>query len=124
MGSFEMNDKKILIVDDDPSIRKFLGANLTARGYQVLEAEGGPLALAILSRESVSLILLDIMMPEMDGFEVCRQIRKSSQTPILMLSAREGESDGEKCAACGANEYITKPFVLREILKLIQEMAK
>jgi DNA-binding response OmpR family regulator len=119
-----MNGKKILIVDDDPSIRKFLGANLTARGYQVLEAEGGPTALKLLEGESVGLILLDIMMPEMDGFEVCRQIRKNAQTPILMLSAREGETDGEKCKACGANQYITKPFVLKEILKQIQEMIK
>ena len=119
-----MNVKKILIVDDDPSIRKFLGANLTERGYQVMEAEAGPPALLMLNRETIDLILLDIMMPEMDGFEVCRQIRKRSRTPILMLSAREGEMDNEKCKACGADGYITKPFVLREILDLIRVMLK
>jgi two-component system response regulator VicR len=117
-----MNVKKILIVDDDPSIRKFLEANLTARGYLVLEAEGGPSALSMLENEPVDLILLDIMMPEMDGFEVCRQIRKKIQTPILMLSAREGEADSEKCRVCGANDYITKPFILREMLNLIKKM--
>jgi DNA-binding response OmpR family regulator len=119
-----MNSKKILIVDDDPSIRKFIGINLTARGYQIIEAENGPAALKLLQESTFDLVLLDIMMPEMDGFEVCRQIRRTLQVPILMLSAREGETDNAKCAACGANEYITKPFVLRELLKLIQSMLK
>jgi DNA-binding response OmpR family regulator len=64
------------------------------------------------------------MMPEMDGFEACRKIRKWSQLPILMLSAREGENDKEKCAACGANDYLTKPFVLRELLALVKTLLK
>jgi DNA-binding response OmpR family regulator len=119
-----MNTKTILIVDDDPSIRKFIGANLTARGYQVLEAENGLVALELLKVNEINLILLDIMMPEMDGFEVCKRIRQTLQVPILMLSAREGEADNEKCAACGANEYITKPFVLRELLKLVKDLIK
>jgi DNA-binding response OmpR family regulator len=116
--------KKILIVDDDPSIRKFLSANLTARGYQVIEAESGMDALSRLEKETADLILLDIMMPELDGFETCLRIRQKFQVPVLMLSAREGESDAEKCRACGANDYITKPFVLREILNLIQGLIK
>jgi DNA-binding response OmpR family regulator len=64
------------------------------------------------------------MMPEMDGFEACRKIREWSQLPILMLSAREGENDKEKCAACGANDYLTKPFVLRELLALVKTLLK
>jgi DNA-binding response OmpR family regulator len=124
MESHKMNEKRILIIDDDPSIRKFLGVNLIARGYQVLEAENGPLALSLLKIEKVNLILLDIMMPEMDGFEVCRQIRLTSQVPIIMLSAREGEMDSQKCLTFGANEYITKPFVLKDALKIIQEMIQ
>jgi DNA-binding response OmpR family regulator len=116
-----MEMKTILIVDDDPSIRKFLQANLDVRGYHVLQAEGGPQALTLIKNQPVDLVLLDIMMPEMDGFEVCRQIRLTTQIPILMLSAREGEADAEKCRTCGANDYITKPFVLREILNLIRD---
>ena len=114
------NLKTILIVDDDPSIRKFLEANLTARGYTVSLAEGGPQAFQILSREPVNLILLDIMMPGMDGFAVCQTIRKTVKTPIIMLSAREGEGDNEKCLACGAEDYVTKPFPLKELLSKIK----
>ena len=90
------NSKKILIVDDDPSIRKFLEANLTARGYAVSLAEGGSQAFQILAGEKADLILLDIMMPEMDGFAVCQAIHKTHKTPIIMLSAWEGEGDSVK----------------------------
>jgi DNA-binding response OmpR family regulator len=114
------NLKKILIVDDDPSIRKFLEANLTARGYAVSLAEGGSQALQILTREKADLILLDIMMPEMDGFQVCQEIRKTDKTPIIMLSAREGEGDSDKCLTCGAEDYITKPFPLKDLLNKIK----
>jgi DNA-binding response OmpR family regulator len=114
------NSKKILIVDDDPSIRKFLEANLTARGYAVTLAEGGPQALQILAKTRADLILLDIMMPEMDGFQVCQTIRQTDKTPIIMLSAREGEGDSSKCLACGAEDYLTKPFPLKELLDKIK----
>jgi DNA-binding response OmpR family regulator len=118
-----MDAGKILIVDDDPSIRKFLEVNLTARGYKVYSAEGGAEALRLLAETPMSLVLLDIMMPEMDGFEVCRRIRHTSQVPIIMLSAREGESDSEKTRECGANDYITKPFPLKEILGKIKSFC-
>jgi DNA-binding response OmpR family regulator len=115
-----MEAGKILIIDDDPSIRKFLDVNLEARGYKVYLAEGGAEALRLLADTPVDLILLDIMMPEMDGFEVCRKIRAFNHTPIIMLSAREGEGDSEKTLECGANDYITKPFPLKEILGKIK----
>ena len=85
-------------------------------------AEGGPQAFQILAAEKADLILLDIMMPEMDGFTVCQAIRKTAKTPIIMLSAREGEGDCEKCLACGAEDYITKPFPLKELLSKIKSL--
>jgi DNA-binding response OmpR family regulator len=115
--------KTILIIDDDPSIRKFLEVNLNARGYNVLLAEGGPSALQFLVQNRVDLILLDIMMPDMNGFEVCCEIRKTVQTPVIMLSAREGEGDNEKSLVCGANGYVTKPFPLKDILAKIRSFV-
>jgi DNA-binding response OmpR family regulator len=115
-----MKSPLILVVDDDPSILKFIQPNLEARGYQVLTAANGEEAIILTQKEKPDLILLDIMMPEMDGFEACRRIRKGFDTPIIMLSAREGENDQEKCRVCGANDYLTKPFVLRELLNMVK----
>jgi DNA-binding response OmpR family regulator len=119
-----MNIPRILVVDDEPSIRKFVQANLEAREYQVFTAADGEEALQVAEKEKLELVILDIIMPEMDGFTVCRRIREWSTVPILMLSAREGENDREKCEACGANDYITKPFVLRELLALVKTLLK
>jgi DNA-binding response OmpR family regulator len=118
-----MNQCRILIVDDDSSIRKFLQANLEVRGYIVYSAQGGTEAMQFLTGTAVDLILLDIMMPEIDGFEVCRRIRQTSQVPIIMLSAREGEGDSQKSLENGANDYVTKPFRLREILNKISGLC-
>jgi DNA-binding response OmpR family regulator len=115
---------RILIVDDDPSILKFIKANLEARGYGVLTAADGEEAIRISQKEKPDLLILDIVMPEMAGFEVCRKIREWSNVPIIMLSAREGEGDAEKSAECGANDYLTKPFVLRELLSMVKTMLK
>jgi DNA-binding response OmpR family regulator len=113
---------RILIVDDDPSIRKFVRANLEARGYMVTTAEDGNAALHVCDKEVPDLIILDIIMPEMDGFEVCRRVRKNSPIPIIMLSAREGEMDKQMCLECGADEYLTKPFSLRELLSTVERI--
>lgn len=119
-----MNKPRILIVDDDPAIRKFVQVNLEARAYTVFTADNGENGIREAAKEKPDLVLLDIVMPEMDGFAVCRRIRQDSQIPIIMLSAREGENDKDMCAACGANDYITKPFVLRELLSLIKNLLK
>jgi DNA-binding response OmpR family regulator len=119
-----MNNPRILIVDDDPSICKFVQANLEARGYVVLLAADGKEAILQAQKEKPDLIILDIVMPEMDGFEVCRKIREWSSVPIIMLSAREGEGDKEKSEASGANDYLTKPFVLRELLTMVKTILK
>jgi DNA-binding response OmpR family regulator len=119
-----MDIPRILVVDDDPSILKFVQANLEARGYQVLTAADGEEAIRIAEKEKPELILLDIVMPGLDGFAVCWKIREWSNMPVIMLSAREGENDKEKCAACGANDYLTKPFVLRELLDQVKTILK
>ena len=118
------NPQRILVVDDDPSILKFVQANLEARGYQVLTAADGEKAIRMAEKEKPELIILDIVMPGLDGFAVCRKIREVSTVPVIMLSAREGENDRELCAACGANDYLTKPFVLKELLNMVKTMLK
>lgn len=119
-----MNIPRILVVDDDPSIRKFVQANLEARDYKVFVAVDGEESLLIAEKEKPDLIILDIVMPEMDGFSVCRKIREWSDVPIIMVSAREGENDKERCEACGADDYLVKPFVLRELLYQVKALLK
>ncbi len=119
-----MKIPRILVVDDDSSIRNFVQVNLEARGYQVLTAPDGEKAILIAKKEKPDLLILDIVMPEMDGFSVCRKFRQWSGAPVIMLSAREGDGDKEKCAACGANDYLTKPFVLRELLDQVKILLK
>jgi DNA-binding response OmpR family regulator len=119
-----MKTQAILLVDDDPAIRKFVRANLEAREYRVLLAVDGDEALKSLENETVDLILLDIMMPKVDGFEVCKRVREWSNIPIIMLSAREGETDKVKCLDCGADDYLTKPFSLKELLSRIKAVLR
>ncbi len=110
-----MTKKRILVVDDELSIIKFLRANLEARGYGVLTVMDGNEALQTFELELPDLVVLDIMMPGMDGFEVCRRVREWSQVPIIMLSARGDERDKVKCLDLGADDYITKPFGADEL---------
>jgi DNA-binding response OmpR family regulator len=119
-----MKETRILIIDDDPGIRKFVRANLEAREYGVLMAADGKEGLEVLERELPDLILLDIMMPKMDGLEVCRRVREWSKTPIIMLSARDEEMDKVKCLDCGADDYLTKPFSLIELLSRIRAVLR
>ena len=114
-----MSKTRILIVDDELSIIKLLRANLEKGGYEVLAAMNGAEALKVFEMESPDLMLLDITMPKMDGFEVCRRLREWSQVPIIMLSARGDESDKVKCLDLGADDYITKPFGASELIARI-----
>jgi two-component system KDP operon response regulator KdpE len=107
---------RILVVDDELSIIRFLRGNLEARGYKVLTAMNGAEALQTFEMELPDLVILDIMMPKMDGFEVCRRLREWSQVPIIMLSARGDEEDKVKCLELGADDYITKPFGKSELI--------
>ncbi len=109
--------KRILIIEDERSIVDILKFNLSADGFEVLEAYDGKEGLDLALSGNLDLILLDVMLPSLDGFEVCRRIRKEdSMTPIIMLTAREEEADKVFGLELGADDYITKPFSMRELL--------
>lgn len=106
-----MEQIKILVVDDESRMRKLVRDFLSVKGYQVVEAEDGEQALEIFfDQKDISLILLDVMMPKMDGWEVCKTIRQYSKVPIMMLTARSEERDELQGFSLGVDEYITKPF--------------
>lgn len=111
-----MRQTHILVVDDEVSVLRFLRAMLRDNGYEVLTASDGVEALQTLEKELPDLVILDIMMPRMDGFEVCRRIREWSPVPIIMLSVRGDEGDKVKCLDLGADDYITKPFAAKELI--------
>lgn len=117
-----MNSQKprVLIVDDEPEMLKYVGANLRARGYQVLTAADGTEALKVAAEQVLDLVLLDITMPGPDGFEVCQAIRRDSDVPIIMLSARGQERDKVKALDTGADDYLTKPFGIEELLARVR----
>ena len=115
-----MNKKHILVVDDDPAILRLLSTNLKARGYEVATATDGDESLEVVQRDFVDLIILDIMMPKVDGVEVCRRIREWSDVPIIMLSARGDEKDKVKCLELGADDYLTKPFGIAELMARVK----
>jgi two-component system KDP operon response regulator KdpE len=119
-----MKKTRILVVDDELSIIKFLRANLEARDYEVLTAMDGVEALQTMEMELPDLVILDIMMPKMDGFEVCRRLCEWSQVPIIMLSARGHEEDKVKCLDLGADDYITKPFGASELIARVQAVLR
>ena len=119
-----MHRPRVLIVDDDPAIIKFVRANLKADNYETLTATDGAEALQIFEMELPDLVILDIMMPKMDGFEVCCRIREWSQIPIIMLSARHDVSDKVKCLDLGADDYITKPFGASELIARVRAVMR
>ena len=112
--------RRILIVEDEQNIVDILKFNLQKEGFDTLEAYDGQQGLELAEREKPDLILLDLMLPEMDGFTVCRRIRQTSQVPILMLTAREEEVDKVLGLELGADDYITKPFSPRELMARIK----
>ena len=114
----------VLIVDDDPAIIKFLRANLKADGYETLAAMDGAEALEVIERELPDLVILDLMMPKVDGFEVLRRLREWSQVPIIVLSARHGVEDKVKCLNSGADDYISKPFGVNELLSRVKAVLR
>lgn len=106
-----MAKNRILLVDDEPRLRKMVKDFLKRADYDVVEAENGKQALEVFFSDArIDLIILDVMMPEMNGWEVCREIRKESNVPIIMLTAKGGESDELQGFDLGADEYISKPF--------------
>jgi two-component system KDP operon response regulator KdpE len=111
---------KILVVDDEPKIRLFIRTNLEARGYEVHLAQDGVEAVEKAALVSPDVIVLDVNMPRMDGIEACRRIREWTNTPIIILSVREDEKDKVKALNEGADDYVTKPFGIEELLARIK----
>ena len=113
--------KTVLIVEDEQNIVDILSFNLTREGYDTLEAYDGPAGLQLALEQDPDLVLLDLMLPGMNGFDVCRQIReRGSSVPIIMLTAREEEADKVLGLELGADDYITKPFSMRELLARVK----
>lgn len=105
-----MQNKTVMIADDEQRIRKLISDFLQREGYTIVEADNGQSALTLLAAEKIDLVILDVMMPEPDGLTVCREIRKKSSVPIIMLTARSEELDQLFAFELGADEYVTKPF--------------
>ena len=120
-----MNDKRILVVDDESRMRKLVRDFLVKQNFDVLEAGDGEEAVDIFFREKdIALIILDVMMPKMDGWEVCREIRKNSKVPIIMLTARSDERDELLGFDLGVDEYISKPFSPKILVARVEAILR
>lgn len=119
-----MKYNNILVVDDEKEIRDLLEINLRSEGYIVFKASCGKEALEILNREEIDLVVLDIMMPDMDGLEVCKKLRENSNIPILMLSAKSEDMDKIQGIMTGADDYICKPFKSLELIVRIRALIR
>ena len=116
--------EKILVVEDDVNLLETLKYNLRKEGYDVATASDGEQALEVARREKPDLLILDIMLPKMSGFEVCRILRKEMTVPILMLTAKANEMDKIVGLEIGADDYMTKPFSMRELLARVRAMLR
>lgn len=119
-----MRKTRVLIVDDEPETLKYVGANLRARGFETVTAADGTEALKLADEDVFDLVLLDITMPGPDGFEVCQALRRTSTVPIIVLSARGQEKDKVKALDLGADDYITKPFGVDELLARVRSALR
>ncbi len=116
--------RTLLIVDDEPTLRETLVENFEQDGFRVVAAADGPEALRQFREEKPDLVVLDLMLPEMSGVEVCRIIRQESEVPILMLTAKDSEIDKVVGLELGADDYVTKPFSLRELQARIRALLR
>jgi two-component system KDP operon response regulator KdpE len=120
-----MNPLRILVIDDEPPIRRFLRTSLSAQGYSVLEAEVGETGLALLRRNAVDAVILDLGLPGMDGLEVLRRTREQgSSVPVIVLSSRDDEKGKVAALDNGADDYVTKPFGMEELLARIRAAVR
>ena len=120
----EIYNGKILVVDDEMSIRQILETRLSIRGYTVILAANGEEALYLFRKEKPNLVILDIMLPKIDGYEVCTAIRKESQVPIIMLTALGDISDRVMGLELGADDYVIKPFSPKELEARIRSVLR
>jgi len=118
------NSATILLVDDEESVQKLLTYPLERDGYRVLQARDGVEALERFEREPVDLVVLDLMLPKVDGLEVCKRLRAESAVPIIMLTARDDELDKVLGLELGADDYITKPFSIREFRSRVRALLR
>ena len=117
--------KKILIIEDEPNIRELILYNLKTNGYDGVAAEDGIMGITMVHREKPDLILLDIMLPEKNGYEICRELREEGDdTPIIMITAKTEETDKVKGLEYGADDYISKPFGIRELMARIKAVLR
>jgi two-component system, OmpR family, response regulator RegX3 len=115
---------RVLVVEDEESYREALSFLLAREGFEVSLAETGPEALAMFERDGADIVLLDVMLPGLPGTEVCREIRKTSQVPVIMVSARDDEIDKVIGLELGADDYVTKPYSPRELLARIRAVLR
>lgn len=118
---------KILVADDSPNIREILKISLEGDGYTVVLAEDGEQALAMVARENPDLLIMDVMMPKVNGFQVCRRVKTDRSThdvPVIMLTAKSAQQDVFWGKDCGADEYMTKPFSTKELVKTIERLLQ
>jgi DNA-binding response OmpR family regulator len=115
---------KILIVDDEPAIVDMLDYNLRKVGHEPLVARDGPSALNLIRTQTPDLVILDLMLPGMDGLDICREVRKHSDLPIIMLTARDDEVDRVLGLELGADDYIVKPFSVRELMARVRTVLR
>jgi DNA-binding response OmpR family regulator len=118
------NSSTILLVDDEDSVQKLLTYPLEREGFRVLQARDGEEALERFASERIDLVVLDLMLPKLDGLEVCRRLRAHSEVPIIMLTARDDELDKVLGLELGADDYITKPFSIREFSSRVRALLR
>jgi DNA-binding response OmpR family regulator len=124
MGDSPSSRRRILVVDDEPRMIKFIRLNLEHDGFQVYEATSGPQALEKMRDQLPDLVLLDVMMPDLDGFETLRLIREISTVPVIMLTAKGEEDDRVRGLELGADDYVTKPFSPRELVSRVRAVLR
>ncbi|HEV3471725.1 MAG TPA: response regulator [Actinomycetota bacterium] len=121
------NEKRILVADDDPVILRLIQVNLELEGYKVLTANNGEEAVATATSETPDLVILDIMMPRLDGYQTCEQLKANDATkdiPVVFLSAKAQQADIEKGKSYGVEEYLTKPFDPTELIEVVERLVR
>jgi len=119
-----LHKKRIVVIDDDRKIRAMLERSLSYAGYEVLTAEKGMEGWELVKKEKPHLVILDIMLPEMNGYEVCQYLKQSMDVTILMLTAKDDIKDRVKGLDCGADDYLVKPFALEELLARVRALLR
>jgi two-component system KDP operon response regulator KdpE len=117
-------NKKILLIDDEPKIRSFIRISLQAEGFVCVEAHSGKAGLEAFNNEKPNLIILDLGLPDIDGYQVLRELRQSSRVPVLVLTARDEEAQKIKLLEGGANDYLSKPFGVKELVARIKVLLR